>query len=72
MVVTENWIPFESTFDKMVIDAMTTANRPFVKGLRYTWHRGSGTPASTRGRRYQHRPRTKPRAPDRPGAHFGA
>ncbi|QTJ71395.1 DUF1173 domain-containing protein (plasmid) [Rhodococcus sp. ZPP] len=35
MVVTENWIPFESTFDKMVIDAMTTANRPFVKGLRY-------------------------------------
>lgn len=35
MVVTENWIPFESTFDKMVIDAMTTENRPFVKGLRY-------------------------------------
>ena len=35
MVVTENWIPFESTFDKMVIDAMTSANRPFVKGLRY-------------------------------------
>ncbi|NKR30190.1 DUF1173 family protein [Rhodococcus hoagii] len=35
MVVTENWIPFENTFDKLVIDAMTDAGRPFMKGLRY-------------------------------------
>lgn len=35
MNVTENWVPFENTFDKMVIDAMTHANRRFMKGLRY-------------------------------------
>lgn len=35
MSVTENWIPFESTFDKMVIDGMTRANRRFMKGMRY-------------------------------------
>lgn len=35
MVVTENWVPFESTFDKMVLDSMTSSGRPFVKGLRY-------------------------------------
>ena len=35
MVVTENWIPFESTFDKLVIDAMTLASRRFMRGLRY-------------------------------------
>lgn len=35
MVVTENWIPFENTFDKIVIDAMTHSHRRFVKGLRY-------------------------------------
>jgi hypothetical protein len=33
--VTENWIPFESTFDQMVIDAMSRANRRFMKGMRY-------------------------------------
>jgi hypothetical protein len=35
MAVTENWIPFESTFDKMVIDAMTRASRRFMKSMRY-------------------------------------
>ncbi|MYM53395.1 DUF1173 family protein, partial [Pseudomonas aeruginosa] len=35
MSVTENWIPFESTFDQMVIDAMSRANRRFMKGMRY-------------------------------------
>lgn len=35
MVVTENWIPFENMYDKMLIDALTSANRRFVKGLRY-------------------------------------
>jgi len=35
MNVTEHWIPFESTFDKMVLDALTHDHRRFVKGLRY-------------------------------------
>lgn len=35
MAVTENWIPYESTFDKMVIDSMTRAHRRFMKGMRY-------------------------------------
>ncbi len=35
MCVTENWIPFESTFEKMVLDAMTQQGRRFTKGLRY-------------------------------------
>lgn len=35
MTVTANWIPFESNYDKMLIDAMTQAQRRFVKGLRY-------------------------------------
>ncbi|WP_459203461.1 DUF1173 domain-containing protein (plasmid) [Ralstonia pseudosolanacearum] len=35
MCVTENWIPFESTFDKMVLDALTQQNRRFMKGMRY-------------------------------------
>ncbi|MCC7005678.1 MAG: DUF1173 domain-containing protein [Ottowia sp.] len=33
--VTENWIPFESTFDKALLEALTQAQRPFTKGLRY-------------------------------------
>lgn len=33
--VTENWIPFENTFDKILIDALSQAQRPFTKGLRY-------------------------------------
>lgn len=35
MCVTENWIPFESTFEKMVLDALTQQNRRFRKGMRY-------------------------------------
>lgn len=35
MCVTENWVPFESTFDKMVLDALTTHHRRFLKGMRY-------------------------------------
>ena len=35
MCVTENWIPFESTFEKMVIDALTQQSRRFLKGMRY-------------------------------------
>ncbi|CAJ0902845.1 hypothetical protein R20233_04843 [Ralstonia sp. LMG 32965] len=35
MCVTENWIPFESTFEKMVLDALTQQNRRFMKGMRY-------------------------------------
>jgi len=35
MSVTENWIPFESTFEKMVLDALTQQNRRFMKGMRY-------------------------------------
>lgn len=35
MTVTDNWIPFETTFDKILIDAMTAKHRRFVKGMRY-------------------------------------
>lgn len=35
MCVTENWIPFESTFEKMALDALTQQNRRFLKGMRY-------------------------------------
>ena len=35
MTATANWIPFENNYDKMLIDAMTQAQRRFVKGLRY-------------------------------------
>jgi len=35
MATTENWIPFDSTYEKEVIDAMTQSQRRFVKGLRY-------------------------------------
>lgn len=35
MSVTENWIPFESTFDTIVIEAMSKAQRRFMKGMRY-------------------------------------
>jgi hypothetical protein len=33
--VTENWIPFENTFDKTLLDGLTQTQRPFTKGLRY-------------------------------------
>jgi len=35
MIANDNWIPFESTFDKMLLDAMTRAGRRFIKGMRY-------------------------------------
>ncbi len=35
MATTENWIPFDSTYEKEVLDEMTHAHRRFVKGLRY-------------------------------------
>ena len=33
MTVTENWIPFENTYEKLLIDALH--DRSFLKGLRY-------------------------------------
>ena len=35
MPVTANWIPFETNYDKILIDAMTRQSRRFLKGLRY-------------------------------------
>jgi len=35
MCVTENWVPFESVFDKTLLDALTQQNRRFMKGMRY-------------------------------------
>lgn len=35
MCVTANWIPFETNYDKMLIDAMSNGGRRFSKGLRY-------------------------------------
>jgi hypothetical protein len=35
MVVNENWIPYENAYDHLLIDALTTQRRRFVKGLRY-------------------------------------
>ncbi|HHT8966421.1 TPA: DUF1173 domain-containing protein [Burkholderia cenocepacia] len=35
MVVSANWVPFEHTYDKLVLDALTSGGRRFVKGLRY-------------------------------------
>lgn len=35
MCVTEHWIPFESTYEKLVLDALTQQNRRFMKGMRY-------------------------------------
>ena len=35
MIVSENWIPFEHSYDKQLIDALTANHRPFIKGLRY-------------------------------------
>lgn len=32
---TENWIPFESTFEKTLLDKLTQSQRSFIKGLRY-------------------------------------
>lgn len=35
MLVNENWIPFESIDERMLIDELTKERRKFVKGLRY-------------------------------------
>jgi hypothetical protein len=35
MVVDENWIPFESTYDKTLIEKMCRVGRRFSKGMRY-------------------------------------
>lgn len=35
MPVSENWIPIENSYEKMLIDVLTRENRRFVKGLRY-------------------------------------
>lgn len=35
MITTENWIPFESVQEKMLIDRLTEQSRHFVKGMRY-------------------------------------
>jgi hypothetical protein len=35
VTVTENWIPFETVYDKATIDKLTAERRAFVRGLRY-------------------------------------
>ena len=45
MVVSENWIPYESIYEKMLVDALATLWRRSVKGLRY------GLPANQADRR---------------------
>lgn len=35
MLVNENWIPYESIDEKMLVDTLTNQKRRFVKGLRY-------------------------------------
>lgn len=35
MTVTENWLPFDSLYEKLVLDALSAGNRRFMKGLRY-------------------------------------
>lgn len=35
MLANENWIPFETMYEKELIDAMTLQGRSFFKGLRY-------------------------------------
>jgi hypothetical protein len=35
MATTENWIPFDNTYEKELIDGLTHSHRRFVKGLRY-------------------------------------
>lgn len=36
MVVSENWIPYESVYEKKLIDSLATLNLRSVKGLRYS------------------------------------
>ena len=35
MTVTNNWIPFETIYDKTIIESLTKAGRKFTKSLRY-------------------------------------
>lgn len=35
MTVTENWIPFEHTYDAVLLDALTRDRASYLKGLRY-------------------------------------
>ena len=35
MVVTENWIPFEHSYDAALLDALTRGRASYLKGLRY-------------------------------------
>lgn len=35
MCVNENWLPFESMYDNMLLTALVEQNRHFVKGMRY-------------------------------------
>jgi hypothetical protein len=35
MLVNNNWIPYESTDEKVLIEHLTSEKRKFVKGLRY-------------------------------------
>lgn len=35
MTVTDQWVPFETVYDKMVLDALQRDRRSYVKGLRY-------------------------------------
>ena len=36
MVVSENWIPYDSVYEKKLIDALAKLNTRSVKGLRYS------------------------------------
>ena len=35
MIVNENWIPFENSYDGALLDALTRSQANFLKGLRY-------------------------------------
>lgn len=35
MTVTDNWIPLENTYEKLLLDKLTNEKRRFTKGLRY-------------------------------------
>lgn len=38
MVVSESWIPYESTYDKKLVDALARVREQSTKGLRYNLH----------------------------------
>src|SRR3546814_6937056 len=35
MTTTESWLPFESLYEQMLLDALINGRRRFMKGLRY-------------------------------------